>query len=176
MCAHCRFLAPALTELHCHGLGRRFSHVFQKALCSNRGGHPHPNSWLTQSSRGFWSAFSILREIFLINKIVLSHSPRPNKKYIYTIGCRFWTVYWVPRLALREVSCPRGRAQRIPKLVLPGGAQLHFGIELLCSIVFLGLDGLPSAFRLYVGVSFQRPGRGAWRAVEMRPATAHLLT
>lgn len=60
--------------------------MFQEDLCRNRGEDLHP----TLGSPGaalFSSAFSVLHESFFVNKIVWSHSPRPNfkKTKIFTL-------------------------------------------------------------------------------------------
>ena len=65
----------------------------------------------------------------------------------------------------------RSNFKKILQAALPGGTWLNF------STVVLFHDFSQSfPFRLNVDVSFQCPGQGAWRAVEMHPATAHLLT
>lgn len=84
VCTYHHFLAPTLTKLHCH-LGR--FHMCSKKICAGIGVGTY-TSPLAHLEQPFFHLLFQFCMSFFFNKIVLSHSPRPNFKKTKQKNCK----------------------------------------------------------------------------------------
>ena len=114
------FLAPALTELHCH-LGRRF-HTCSRKICAGIGVRTCTQPLAHLERPFFHLLFQFCMRVSSLTKLFEATAldlTLKNKNLHTVFSGR-------PYLALEEVSHPHGRTRDVLKPILPGHAQLHF--------------------------------------------------